>query len=40
MVWEQLDGKPTQKTDITSDGEQIQFSVSKEIADKNDVDTD
>jgi len=37
MIVEQLDGKPTQKKDITSDGEKIEFTIPQEIADKNEI---
>lgn len=37
MIWEQLEGRPTQKTDITTDGKPVNFITPQEIADKNNV---
>lgn len=33
-------GKPEQQTDITSGGEKLSIQISKEIAEKNDIDTE
>lgn len=38
QIWEQLDGKPTQKTEHTGeDGKPIQFTIAGEIAGKNNI---
>ena len=36
-IAEMIDGKPQQKTDVTSGGQPIQFSIAEEIARKNDL---
>ena len=38
LVYEYLDGKPHQTTDVTSDGESINIQIAGAIAEKNNLD--
>jgi hypothetical protein len=40
VIWEMAEGKPDTQTDITSKGEKIVFSLSEEIASKNEINTE
>ena len=40
IIWKMAEGLPEAKTDITSKGEKLFIQISKEIADKNDINTE
>ena len=39
LLYRMAEGNPSNATDVTSDNKQIIFNISKEIAEKNDVDS-